>query len=380
MSHQLIIPGFPEPRKASVVSQPAAFNPSLAKPGKFEPLVDCFSIGPSQFTLFTDLSPIRGRSRQLAGKPAISVTRILNTGHLSRSAASRFKRSIDYINLIAKEKTCRNDAGGYFFKMKLAFITLTLPSKQQHSDNYLKQKLLEPFLDACKKRWPSFSYVWRAETQTNGNLHFHIITDHFVPKDYVNYRWKRILWGHGYMQAFHRKNPTMEAPCAEIRKVRNDHSLGIYMRKYLVKGLAKQTVPEIHAKIDSCKNRLLTTTGFDAIAKLHQQIKSLYNQLNELKKRKVMGKLWGCSSNLLLKPMVIEVESLSETSWHHVFSQPILLVKEYFSVFKVNQFKRFLHGFSRFDFERVRDYFKQLFQEVPIPVMVYSTTGNYSYR
>jgi hypothetical protein len=380
MSFQLSIPGFPEPRKKAVYSGPSPVKSTASYHNPFVPLPSYLSIGPTHFTLFTNYSSIRGRKRAMAGLPPIQVKRILDTGTMSRGARSCFMRAMSYLALIAKEKTVFNSEKNYHFKFRQSFITLTLPSKQMHSDNYVKQNILNQFIDALQKRYPSLSYVWRAEKQGNGNIHFHLLTDHFIPRHHINYRWRKVLWHHGYMQKFYDKHPTKEAPAAEIRKVRNDAELSMYMRKYLIKGLSRLTVPEIHAKIDSCKNRLLSATGYDAVTKLNQQIKSLYNMLAEVKKPKIKGKLWGCSGNLLLKPKLELVEGLSLTSYNHAFEQEILCEKEWFTCFKIASFKRFIQGFSRYDYELIRDYFKALVQPIPIPVMIYDTAKNYSYR
>ena len=67
---------------------------------------------------------------------------------------------------------------------KLTFITLTLPSKQIHSDNEIKSKCLNQFLIELKKNHSVSRYIWKAEKQENNNIHFHIIADKFIKWQY----------------------------------------------------------------------------------------------------------------------------------------------------------------------------------------------------
>ena len=55
----------------------------------------------------------------------------------------------------------------------MKFITLTLSDVQAHTDDSIKEHMLQPFL-YWLQRYYNCSYVWKAETQINGNIHFHI--------------------------------------------------------------------------------------------------------------------------------------------------------------------------------------------------------------
>jgi hypothetical protein len=95
------------------------------------------------------------------------------------------------------------------------FVTLTLPFKQVHDDNTLKRVLLEPMiqwltsekLDAkgVNVGWGVKCYLWRAETQKNGNLHFHIIVDRWIDMQRLRTKWNQILDRLGYIKMFQAK-------------------------------------------------------------------------------------------------------------------------------------------------------------------------------
>lgn len=101
------------------------------------------------------------------------------------------------------------------FSVYPTFVTLTLPFKQLHDDNTLKRVLLEPMiqwltsekLDAKGNNigWGVKCYLWRAETQKNGNLHFHIIVDRWIDMTRLRQKWNQILDRLNYVKMFQAK-------------------------------------------------------------------------------------------------------------------------------------------------------------------------------
>ena len=90
---------------------------------------------------------------------------------------------------------------------KLSMITITLSSKQSHSDIEIKTGLLNPFLKELNRKFNVKNYIWKAEKQENGNIHFHIIIDKYIKHQEIRSIWNRIqnLPGFEYVNKF-RKN------------------------------------------------------------------------------------------------------------------------------------------------------------------------------
>ncbi|WP_337045322.1 hypothetical protein [Emticicia sp. 17c] len=97
------------------------------------------------------------------------------------------------------------------------FVTLTLPSKQMHKDQTLKDRCFLPFVEwltnasqeTDRKGNPKGCgvecYFWRAETQKNGNLHFHLIIDRFVYWDRLRRKWNQYIERLGYVTRYKNK-------------------------------------------------------------------------------------------------------------------------------------------------------------------------------
>ncbi len=87
-------------------------------------------------------------------------------------------------------------------KKKVGFLTLTLQSDQQHSDKEIKAKCLNQFLTEIRQDYGVKKYIWKAEKQENGRLHFHLLTDTFLPVLEVREKWNRIIAKLGYVQLY----------------------------------------------------------------------------------------------------------------------------------------------------------------------------------
>lgn len=98
------------------------------------------------------------------------------------------------------------------------FVTLTLPSVQVHTDNTIKEKVLNPFIKwltadssetykkgpkkGQKKGFGVSVYFWRAEPQKNSKIHFHIIADKYVPWERVRDQWNQCCEILGYVSRY----------------------------------------------------------------------------------------------------------------------------------------------------------------------------------
>lgn len=135
-------------------------------------------------------------------------------------------------NMILVNSKARNSGK----KQAASFVTLTLPSKQIHEDNEIKRKILQPFLAECKRIGKLKYYIWTAETQENGNLHFHIITPTYIQKEVLQERWNKHTETLGYISRCSVKNP----PSTHIKGVRETNKAIAYISKYMSKECEKR--------------------------------------------------------------------------------------------------------------------------------------------
>lgn len=122
---------------------------------------------------------------------------------LSKKAVARIKEKVTWLYELARNKTITTTSGKVLSSFKMNFITLTLPSMQQHSTATIISTCLNQFLSELRLYSGLKNYVWRLEYQKNGNVHFHIATDSFIEFEYCRAVWNRCIEKLGYVTAYH---------------------------------------------------------------------------------------------------------------------------------------------------------------------------------
>lgn len=150
---------------------------------------------------------------------------------ISVKSQRRIMSYIDWLISLSKKKTVLEKDTGKRWTFKLSFITLTLPSKQAHSDSFITQEMLAAFIRKCKRKHSMHYYLWKAEAQQNGNIHYHITTNIFIHWKQVRIYWLDVLNKHHYINNETGHNP----PCTEIKAVVKDKDIGAYLAKYISK-------------------------------------------------------------------------------------------------------------------------------------------------
>lgn len=190
----------------------------------------------------------------------ISKQKITYLGEMSPAAQIKMKRIIlcwsDAVREFNKSISSYKSAD---FK-KFVFITLTLPSFQFHSDKDLKKSLLAPFVRNLRDLNNCANYIWKAESQKNGNLHFHIIVDQFVTKDLIDKYWLNALESMGYLDEFEKKHGHRNPPCCNVQLVKNQDDIEKYIGKYVGKS---ENYRKIDGAVWKCSKKLSTLRYFE---------------------------------------------------------------------------------------------------------------------
>lgn len=131
-----------------------------------------------------------------------TVKRSKHNFEISDNAYRTLKRRINWLYYLSKSKSVKTYSGKSIYNFKIAFITLTLPSKQLTCTAEVTNNLLNNFLTEVRQRTKMDNYVWRLEFQKNGNVHYHIVTDTYIDYFLIKKIWNRILKLNGYIEGF----------------------------------------------------------------------------------------------------------------------------------------------------------------------------------
>lgn len=214
----------------------------------FEPIL---SVYPNKSSLtFQPVGGWRGR-RKVSDESKNNLKRRETAGLISKTVAKDMSNKIGWFHLFSKNKNVKEGSKTASYDFKLNMVTLTLPSLQLHCDKVIKRECLNRFLIVAKRKWGVSNYIWRAETQANGNIHFHIICDRFIPHWELRDNWNLIINKLDYVNnSMNCKNPNS----TDIHSLKNVRNIGAYMSKYVSK--------------------------------------------NQVGRRLIVGALWGCSDQL----------------------------------------------------------------------------------
>jgi hypothetical protein len=177
------------------------------------------------------------------------------SGEMTRGSIKRMKKAIDALISIADWKMVKHPTKDFNIRFKLNFITLTLPAPQGTiSDKTIASKALKPFIEALKDKHEGVSYIWKAETQENGNIHYHITTDKFIPYNWIKQCWNQKLEKFGYIDKFEEKHGHRHPNSTDIHATHNIKDFKRYLVKYMTK--KDDTRRKIEGKTWDCSRNL----------------------------------------------------------------------------------------------------------------------------
>jgi hypothetical protein len=128
------------------------------------------------------------------------------SGFISEKACNRLRTAIKLLFWSSGVFSVSNSKIISRAYKKISLLTLTLSGTQHHPDNYIKNNMLNQFFVEVRKYNKNLLYVWRAEKQKNGNIHFHILINIFLPLDLVTKIWNRIQDKEGYISEYREKH------------------------------------------------------------------------------------------------------------------------------------------------------------------------------
>lgn len=265
------------------MSTPKTPKPEPDKPYRpsFD-LLSCFKVAPHYSYEYTRIlyhsPPDRSNSLPQTNR---------SHGAFSKHSRSRLTSAINWMLLFSPRKHVYSKKEKKSFTFKLNFLTLTLSDVQVHSDQFIHKHMLRPLLKWMARRYNAWNYVWKAETQDNGNIHFHVTTNKFIHYIELRNKWNTLQLHYGYLDKYNSSHGDLDAPSTEIKAVKNTAELARYLGKYFSKNdtAAKQAAPHQWVK-----------HFYDD--EIHQYSCNLKSGKTELIKRRVHCKLWSCNEAL----------------------------------------------------------------------------------
>ena len=185
-------------------------------------------------------------------------------GQISDVAKRKIKKIIFCWNEAIETFNQKNTNTPARLKRKLVFVTLTISDIQTKSDNWIKRNMLNRLLIHACRQWNVKQWIWIAESQQRGNIHFHIIFDNYVNMLELQKQWNRIQSDNKTNEAYMREFSCKQAPSTHIRSVQSGQ-VAKYLTKYITK--VTSSARAIEGRLWGCSDSLreLKTYSCDAI-------------------------------------------------------------------------------------------------------------------
>ena len=227
-----------------------------------------------------------------------------HNGQLSRKSANRLKNTINWLLLSSESKWIYSKKLGKYQKFRLGFVTLTVPySPNLPSDKFIVKHCLHNFLNYCVNVYGLKNYVWKAETQQNGAIHFHVITDVFIHYSDIRRVWNNQLLKKGVISDYVERTGDTNPNSTDVHKIKGVKQLGAYLATYMSKKEEGRRKPE--CRLWSCnyelsRNRNISVEYHPAQSKellqdlynSNVEFKELYSKPDSMGEKKVLGEIY----------------------------------------------------------------------------------------
>lgn len=198
-----------------------------------------------------------------------NLTKKKKSINLSKASKRKIKDTFSLLYHLAKCRTIKISNKKFIYNFRLSFVTLTLPSKQVHTDVDIKKVCLNNFLNVMRQKFGLKNYIWISEIQENGNLHFHMVFDMYIHHKAVRYYWNRSLELLGYVSEYSNRMKSLtlqeyadlrgkevsevasyfytqskegwtNPPTEQAKSIHNIQNLVFYLSKYITKENEKE--------------------------------------------------------------------------------------------------------------------------------------------
>lgn len=175
------------------------------------------------------------------------------TGYMSNHTKKSIRMILDSWSSAIIVNLAKKHISVSHFWRHMTFATLTLSAKQQHSDKEIKREMLMRFLESIKYNFKVENFLWVAETQKNGNLHFHMLVDRPVPMADLQRLWNNAQQNLGYIDRFEQKHGHRNPNSTRIEAVKDFYDVYNYLCNYFIK---KSSNRAVEGRIWSCSQKL----------------------------------------------------------------------------------------------------------------------------
>jgi len=206
------------------------------------------------------------------------------SGRVTAHGKKRLLKALDLMVQKSPTKRVINHVTGNEFDFKMNFVTLTLAEQRNVTASEAYDKCLREWLRYMKRKMGVRDYVWKAEFQSRGQIHYHVATNTYLPWEVVRWRWNQLQYRAGYLEGFRRKFRHINPNGTDVHHMSNVDDCLSYIAKEMCKGVQNQK--STVGKVWDCNrelkgNRFSAPTTAEFLAKVDDAIQHGFAEVIE---------------------------------------------------------------------------------------------------
>lgn len=173
------------------------------------------------------------------------------SGSVTDGSVKRLKKCISLLVQKSPRISIYNPVAKCHHPFRLSFITLTIADQKRDTAKDVYKNCMAKWLRWARRAGMT-DYVWKAELQQRGALHYHLSTNMFMHWEEVRDVWNKYQRKAGYLDKYAKQNGHFKANSTDVHSIRKVKDIERYLSKYMQKGIGNSS---INGKVwDASKN------------------------------------------------------------------------------------------------------------------------------
>lgn len=203
-----------------------------------------------------------GRSSALRALNMQEQRKKAYSGILSPGARKRMKKAISLFCQACPSRRIHNPLTHAIYDFKFAFLTLTISdANENHTASEAYKKVLKPLIRWLRRTKGVKFYIWVAELQKRGQIHYHVLLPDFIPWQYIRNKWNYLQFKAGFLDGYQEKYGGTNPNSIDIHSTKKIRNAEAYLSKYLTKGNDSSVYQ--HGKVWDCSENLKDCKFFE---------------------------------------------------------------------------------------------------------------------
>lgn len=179
------------------------------------------------------------------------------SGQMTKGSKKRMTKAVSLLVQSSKMKRIYNPVTHRYQYFQLSFITLTLAcTSENFTAKDAHKMLLEPFLLYLRRKHQVKNYVWKAELQERGQVHYHITIDKFVLYTDLRDKWNALQDQYGLLDDYRAKYGNKIPNSTDVHSIKRVKNIEAYLVKYISKDVSSEYGNSVGGKVWDCNMSL----------------------------------------------------------------------------------------------------------------------------